>query len=51
MNVYTEPVIDELLHLYHTGVDAIDVSARYGRESFNLKAALIWTMHDWPGIL
>jgi hypothetical protein len=49
MHIYMEPLIDELLELYYTGVPAIDVSARRGFRDFTLKAVLLWTIHDWPG--
>jgi hypothetical protein len=49
MQVYMEPLIDELLELYEKGIPAFDVSAPPGRREFNLKAALLWTIHDWPG--
>jgi hypothetical protein len=49
MHVYMEPLIDELLELYEKGVPAFDVSAPIGKEGFTLKAALLWTIHDWPG--
>ena len=45
-----EPLVDELLKLHNVGVEAFDVSAPEGRRSFNLKAALLWTIHDWPGM-
>jgi hypothetical protein len=41
MNIYMEPLIDELLTLYNTGVSAVDVSAPEGRQDFTLKAALL----------
>jgi hypothetical protein len=35
--------------LYYTGVPAVDVSAPAGFRNFTVKAALLWTIHDWPG--
>jgi hypothetical protein len=49
MHIYMEPVIDELLKLYETRIPAFNVSAPVGREKFTLRAALLWTIHDWPG--
>jgi hypothetical protein len=49
MHVYMEPLIDEIVDLYERGVPAFDVSAPNGSENFTLKAALLWTIHDWPG--
>jgi hypothetical protein len=50
MHIYMEPLIDEFLELYEHGIPAFDVSAPPGREEFTLKAALLWTIHDWPGM-
>lgn len=50
MHVYMEPLIDELIQLYNMGVPAHDVSAPEGRRQFTLKVALLWTIHDWPGM-
>jgi hypothetical protein len=47
--VYMEPLIDEIIELYEVGVPAVDVSAQPGSQEFTLKAALLWTIHDWPG--
>jgi hypothetical protein len=44
-----EPLIDEIVDFYERGVPAFDVSAPNGSENFTLKAALLWTIHDWPG--
>jgi hypothetical protein len=49
MHIYMEPLIDELLDLYENGISAVDASAYPGSQQFNLKAALLWTIHDWPG--
>jgi hypothetical protein len=49
MHIYMEPLIDELLDLYENGIDAVDASASAGSQQFILKAALLWTIHDWPG--
>jgi hypothetical protein len=46
MDIYLEPLIDELLELHEKGVLAFDVSAPIGSENFTLKAALLWTIHD-----
>ena len=49
MHIYMQPLIDELLELYNTGITAHDFSAPGERTEFTLKAALLWTIHDWPG--
>ena len=46
--VYMQPLIDELQLLWSRGVQVQD-SARYGgSSSFNMKAILMWTCHDFP---
>ena len=50
MHIYMQPLIDELLELHNTGIVAHDSSAPGGRTEFTLKAALLWTIHDWPGM-
>jgi hypothetical protein len=50
MHIYMEPLIDELLGLYENGIPTFDVSSPVGRHDFTLKAARLWTIHDWPGI-
>jgi hypothetical protein len=44
MNIYLEPLIDKMIHLWIEGIQAYDVSRA---EYFNLHAILIWTMHDY----
>ena len=48
-DVYLQPLLDELLTLWQrTGVVTTD-AARYRNEpTFNLRAVLIWTLHDFP---
>jgi hypothetical protein len=50
LDVYMAPLLDELQELW-TGVRAYDNRKRtHGlRREFDLKAALLWTMHDYPG--
>ena len=48
LNVFLEPLIEELLHLWEVGVYCID-AARYKEEShFLLKAMVLWTIGDYP---
>ena len=43
--VYLRPLIDELKMLWNTGVETYDASLS---ETFNMKAALLWTISDFP---
>ncbi|XP_057461897.1 uncharacterized protein LOC130752117 [Actinidia eriantha] len=45
IDVYMRPMVDELKELWQTG--ALTYNA-FGRECFQMRAALSWTIHDWP---
>ncbi|KAG7559517.1 Transposase-associated domain [Arabidopsis thaliana x Arabidopsis arenosa] len=45
LDVFFQPLIDELQDLWHNGVEAYDVSLD---QNFNLKAVLLWTISDFP---
>nr|XP_017239698.1 PREDICTED: uncharacterized protein LOC108212485 [Daucus carota subsp. sativus] len=45
LDVYLRPLIDELKVLWRDGVQTWDVSTK---SNFNLKAALMWTISDFP---
>ncbi|KAL0307979.1 UNVERIFIED_CONTAM: hypothetical protein Sangu_3001400, partial [Sesamum angustifolium] len=45
INIYLEPLIEELHNLWHAGVLAHD-SAK--NETFTMRAALMWTVNDLP---
>ena len=47
LNVYLRPLIDELLHLWQVGVQTYDA---FTKTNFTLRAALLWTMSDFPGL-
>jgi len=47
-DVYLGPLVDELLELWK-GVPAHDVVQEVGSRFFNLRAVLMWTIHDYPG--
>ena len=49
MNVYIEPLIDELLKLWN-GVIMYDVSRPKGQRQFQFHAMLVWTIHDALGL-
>ncbi|GFS41714.1 ribosomal RNA processing Brix domain protein [Actinidia rufa] len=45
IDVYMRPMVDELKELWQTGALTYDA---FGREYFRMRAALSWTIHDWP---
>ena len=48
MNVYLTPIISKLVKLWVQGVVTKYVSVRFtSNNTFNLKAILLWTMHDF----
>ena len=48
MSVYLAPLIDELQDMWK-GIKVVDNSKKRRRKVFNLRAILMWTMHDYPG--
>ena len=47
MSLYSAPLIDELLNLWK-GIEVVDNSKKRHHKVFNLRAILMWTMHDYP---
>ncbi|KAL6520573.1 hypothetical protein OROMI_032133 [Orobanche minor] len=45
LDVYLRPLMDELKMLWNDGVTAYDVSRK---ENFQMRAALLWTVSDFP---
>ncbi|GFS37987.1 potassium transporter family protein [Actinidia rufa] len=45
IDVYMRPMMDEFKELWQTGALTYDA---FGRESFQMHATLLWTVHDWP---
>ncbi|XP_019240825.1 PREDICTED: uncharacterized protein LOC109220814 [Nicotiana attenuata] len=45
IDVYMQPLIDELKLLWHEGVETYDISTK---QNFRLRAALMWTINDFP---
>ncbi|XP_022008273.1 uncharacterized protein LOC110907629 [Helianthus annuus] len=45
MDVYVRPLVDELKQLWHPGVCTKDATTN---EFFTMKAALLWTINDFP---
>ena len=49
MNVYIEPLIDELIKLWN-GLTMYEVSRPIGQRQFQFHAMLVWIIHDAPGL-
>ena len=47
LSVFMEPLIDELLHLWETGVCTVD---RHSRSTFMTRATILWTISNFPGL-
>lgn len=47
MDVYLEPLVDDMVDMFLHGERTCDASKE---EFFNLKAAILWTIHDFPGL-
>ena len=48
-DVFIQPLVDELQQLWsRTGVPTRDARAHMGMPVFNLRAVLLWTLHDFP---
>ncbi|XP_050229104.1 uncharacterized protein LOC126678246 [Mercurialis annua] len=45
MDIFLQPLTDELNHLWEFGVETYDV---HRRQNFQMKAALMWTINDFP---
>ncbi|GLT42189.1 hypothetical protein SLA2020_162040 [Shorea laevis] len=45
IDVYLQPLIEELRELWYDGVDTYDASKK---ENFRMHAALLWTINDFP---
>ena len=44
MNVFMEPLIDELKNLFEEDILCYNIVAK---ETFNLMVVMLWTIHDW----
>ncbi|GJZ96142.1 RNA-directed DNA polymerase, eukaryota [Tanacetum coccineum] len=47
INVFLEPLVDDLYTLFKTGVDTYDVSTK---DNFNQHAVVLWTINDYPAL-
>ncbi|XP_038707274.1 uncharacterized protein LOC120002584 [Tripterygium wilfordii] len=45
IDVYLQPLVQELIELWEVGEDTFDASSK---ETFNLRAAIMWTINDFP---
>jgi hypothetical protein len=48
MDVYLAPLVEEMQILWQ-GVQVEDMSKAHPNRLFNLRAILMWTIHDFPG--
>lgn len=46
IDIYLQPLIDELKELWEEGVDTFDASSK---TTFQMRATLLWTISDFPG--
>jgi hypothetical protein len=49
MNVYIEPLINELLNLWDD-IIMYDICKPIGEKKFKFRGILLWTIHDAPGL-
>ncbi|GJZ72773.1 ribonuclease H-like domain-containing protein [Tanacetum coccineum] len=47
IDVFLEPLVDDLHTLFETGVDTYDVSTK---NNFTLRADVLWTINDYPAL-
>ena len=45
LDVYLQPFIAEMTHLWETGIETYDASMQ---NNFQMRAALMWTISDFP---
>ncbi|XP_065623713.1 uncharacterized protein LOC136065019 [Quercus suber] len=46
IDIYLKPLVDELKELWEEGVETYDA---YNKEHFQMRATLLWTIHDYLG--
>ncbi|CAN1129852.1 hypothetical protein LINPERHAP2_LOCUS5479 [Linum perenne] len=46
IDVYLQPLVEELKDLWYNGIETYDASLK---QNFQMKAALMWTISDFPG--
>lgn len=45
IDVYLQPLIDDLKTLWESGIETYDA---FKKQNFHLRAALLWTINDFP---
>ena len=45
IDMYLQPLVEELKELWDVGVETFDVSSK---KSFQMHVALLWTINDFP---
>jgi hypothetical protein len=50
MDVFLEPLIDELNQIWEGVPNVHDCSSKQQNKTFTLRGILLWTMTDYPGI-
>ncbi|XP_058009346.1 uncharacterized protein LOC131183171 [Hevea brasiliensis] len=45
IDIYLQPLVEELRELWETGIDTFDA---YAQQNFKLHAVLLWTINDFP---
>ena len=46
IDIYLKSLVDEVKKLWEKGVETYDA---YSKEHFQMRATLLWTIHDYPG--
>nr|GEY45104.1 hypothetical protein [Tanacetum cinerariifolium] len=47
IDVFLEPLVDDLYYLFERAVDTYDVSIK---DNFNLRTVMLWTINDYPAL-
>nr|GEW27228.1 hypothetical protein [Tanacetum cinerariifolium] len=47
IDVFLEPLVDDLHSLFETGIDTYDASTK---DKFNLRFVVLWTVNDYPAL-
>ena len=47
VDVYLQPLIKELKELWFDGIETVDASTK---QTFDMRAAIMWTISDFPGL-
>ena len=47
IDIYLKPLVDELKELWEEDIETYDA---YNKEHFQMRASLLWTIHDYLGL-